>query len=197
MRQLPCACFASSPVSIQNKPAPICFSTLIFNFFTFFFSTKLVGTCFVRRAECEKPRRLLRGRARRKFGDNETRSESVATVNGQNATPKSKTRSSLSINERRTPRRGGRDSRSAFGGNVAKNEKRNARNGALYVARRLFRKERAPVVFQRFGVKFKERPKEKKENGALAKKTLAARPTPQTLQKNDYLRMPRRLMSVT
>jgi len=84
-----------------------------------------------------------------------------------------------------------------FGGNVAKNEKRNARNGALYVARRLFRKERAPVVFQRFGVKFKERPKEKKENGALAKKTLAARPTPQTLQKNDYLRMPRRLMSVT
>ena len=78
MRQLPCACFASSPVSIQNKPAPICFSTLIFNFFTFFFSTKLVGTCFVRRAECEKPRRLLRGRARRNSTTMETRSLSVA-----------------------------------------------------------------------------------------------------------------------
>lgn len=37
MRQLPCACFASSPVSIQNKPAPICFSTLIFNFLPFHF----------------------------------------------------------------------------------------------------------------------------------------------------------------
>ena len=150
MRQLPCACFASSPVSIQNKPAPICFSTLIFNFFTFFFSTKLVGTCFVRRAECEKPRRLLRGRARRKFGDNETRSESVATVNGQNATPKSKTRSSLYNNERRTSRRGERVGRSAFRKTSRRTKERNVRNGALYVARQLFRKERAPIVFRRF-----------------------------------------------
>jgi len=197
MRQLPCACFASSPVSIQNKPAPICFSTLIFNFFTFFFSTKLVGTCFVRRAECEKPRRLLRGRARRKLGDNETRSESVATVNGQNATPKTKTRSSLSINERRTPRRGGRVDRSALG--KRRDDRKNAtRETARFTSLDDFSgKERAPVFFRRFGVKTKERLKEKKENGALAKNARGAPNAANVAKKNDYLRMPRRLMSVT
>jgi hypothetical protein len=51
--------------------------------------------------------------------------------------------------------------------------------------------------FEDFGVKTKERPKKRKRKTARSRKKRSRRAQRRKRCKNDYLRMPRRLMSVT
>lgn len=60
------------------------------------------------------------------------------------------------------------------GGNVATLERTQREKRRALRRLRHFLRAREPVVFRRFGVKVKERPKEKKENGALAKNARGA-----------------------